>query len=96
VSENADVERINGVLKLRLGTSKYNLDLKVMKQIVTELVTVYNQLRPYYSNYIFTPNKMPLQWQINPQTLDLHYLLRQINNHLQSWLCTRYTVPTPS
>jgi hypothetical protein len=30
---------------------KYNLDLKIMKQIVKESVSIYNELRPHYSNY---------------------------------------------
>jgi hypothetical protein len=37
---------------------KYNLDLKMMKQIVKESVNIYNELRPHYSNYMLTPNKM--------------------------------------
>jgi hypothetical protein len=42
---------------------KYNLDLKIMKQIVKNQ-SVYNELRPHYSNYMLTPNKMHLQSQI--------------------------------
>jgi hypothetical protein len=34
---------------------KYNLDLKMMKQIVKESVNIYNELRPHYSNYMLTP-----------------------------------------
>jgi hypothetical protein len=46
---------------------KYNLDLKIMKQIVKESVNIYNELRPHYSNYM-TPNKMHLQSQIKMRT----------------------------
>jgi hypothetical protein len=35
-----------------------------MKQIVKESVNIYNELRPHYSNYMLTPNKMHLQSQI--------------------------------
>jgi hypothetical protein len=34
-----------------------------MKQIVKESVNIYNELRPHYSNYMLTPNKMHLQSQ---------------------------------
>jgi hypothetical protein len=47
---------------------KYNLDLKIMKQIVKESVNIYNELRPHYSNYMLTPNKMHLQSQIKMRT----------------------------
>jgi hypothetical protein len=38
-----------------------------MKQIVKESV-IYNELRPHYSNYMLTPNKMHLQSQIKMRT----------------------------
>ena len=66
--ENAVAERINGILKQEFMIDKYNLDLKNMKQIVKESVTIYNELRPHYSNYMLTPNKMHLQSQIKMRT----------------------------
>jgi hypothetical protein len=42
--ENAVAERINGILKQELMIDKYNLDLKIMKQIVKESVSIYNEL----------------------------------------------------
>ena len=66
--ENAVAERINGILKQEFMIDKYNLDLKNMKQIVKESVTIYNELRPHYSNYMLTPNKMHLQSQIKIRT----------------------------
>jgi hypothetical protein len=36
--ENAVAERINGILKQEFMIDKYNLDLKIMKQIVKESV----------------------------------------------------------
>jgi transposase InsO family protein len=62
--ENAVAERINGILKQEFMIDKYNLNLKIMKQIVKESVNIYNELRPHYSNYMLTPNKMHLQSQI--------------------------------
>jgi hypothetical protein len=38
--ENA--EGINGILKQEFMIDKYNLDLKIMKQIVKESVNIYN------------------------------------------------------
>jgi transposase InsO family protein len=67
--ENAVAERINGILKQEFMIDKYNLDLKMMKQIVKESVNIYNELRPHYSNYMLTPNKMHLQSQIKMRTI---------------------------
>jgi putative transposase len=66
--ENTVAERINGILKQEFMIDKYHLDLKVMKQIVKESVDIYNELRPHYSNYMLTPNKMHLQNQIKMRT----------------------------
>jgi putative transposase len=66
--ENAVAERINGILKQEFMIDKYNLDLKIMKQIVKESINIYNELRPHYSNYMLTPNKMHLQSQIKMRT----------------------------
>jgi transposase InsO family protein len=65
---DAVAERINGILKQEFMIDKYNLDLKIMKQIVKESVNIYNELRPHYSNYMLTPNKMHLQSQIKMRT----------------------------
>jgi hypothetical protein len=64
--ENAVAERINGILKQEFMIDKYNLDLKIMKQIVKESVNIYNELRPHYSNYMLT--QMHLQSQIKMRT----------------------------
>jgi hypothetical protein len=53
---------------------KYNLDLKIMKQIVKESVNIYNELRPHYSNYMLTQTKctykVKLKWEhIKQKTL---------------------------
>jgi putative transposase len=66
--QNAVAERINGILKQEFMIDEYNLDLKIMKQIVKESVNIYNELRPHYSNYMLTPNKMHLQSQIKMRT----------------------------
>ena len=66
--ENAVAERINGVLKQEFMIDKYNLDLKIMKQIVKESIDIYNELRPHYSNFMLTPDQMHLQNQIKMRT----------------------------
>jgi len=66
--ENAVAERINGILKQEFMIDKYNLDLKIMKQIVKESISIYNELRPHYSNFMLTPNKMHIQSQIKMRT----------------------------
>jgi succinyl-CoA synthetase beta subunit len=55
---------------------KYNLDLKIMKQIVKESVSIYNELRPHYSNML--TNKMHLQSQIKMRTYKIKKHLQKI------------------
>jgi guanylate kinase len=38
-----------------------------MKQI-KESISIYNELRPHYSNFMLTPNKMHIQSQIKMRT----------------------------
>ncbi len=66
--ENAVAERINGILKQEFMIDKYSLDLKLMKQIVKESITIYNTQRPHYSNYMLTPNEMHEQNKIKMRT----------------------------
>jgi hypothetical protein len=49
---------------------KYNLDLKNHEANVKESVNIYNELRPHYSNYMLTPNKI-IQSQIKIKQLTL-------------------------
>jgi transposase InsO family protein len=65
--ENAVAERINGILKQEFMIDKYNLDLKIMKQIVKESISIYNELRPHYSNFMLTQTKY-IQSQIKMRT----------------------------
>ena len=66
--ENAVAERINGILKQEFMIDKYNLDLKLMRQIVKESINIYNTQRPHYSNYMLTPNEMHEQNKIKMRT----------------------------
>ena len=40
---------------------KYSKDLPIMKQIIKETVTIYNEKRPHLSNNMLTPNQMHQQ-----------------------------------
>ena len=66
--ENAVAERINGILKQEFKIDKYNQTTKITNQIVKELVNIYNEIRPHYSNYMLTPNQMHSQNKINMRT----------------------------
>ena len=66
--ENAVAERINGILKQEFNIDKYNQSLPIMKQIIKEVVEIYNNKRPHYSNFMLTPNQMHVQNQIKMRT----------------------------
>lgn len=66
--ENAVAERINGILKQEFMIDKYNQDLDIMKRIVKEAISTYNEERPHYSNYMLTPDQMHVQNQIQMRT----------------------------
>lgn len=66
--ENAVAERINGILKQEFNIDKYSQSLPVMKQIIKEVVEIYNNKRPHYSNFMLTPNQMHVQNQIKMRT----------------------------
>jgi hypothetical protein len=59
--ENAIAERINGILKQEFNIDKYNHELSIMKQIIKETITIYNEKRPHLSNHMLTPNQMHQQ-----------------------------------
>ena len=58
---NAVAERINGVLKQEFLLEKYNVNIDVMKDIVKDVVTIYNEHRPHYSCGYLTPEQMHRQ-----------------------------------
>ena len=66
--ENAVAERINGILKQEFYIDKYNKDLPIMKQIIKETITIYNEKRPHLSNHMLTPNQMHQQSKIQMKT----------------------------
>lgn len=66
--ENAVAERINGILKQEFMIGKYQQDLKLMKLVVKESISIYNIQRPHYSNYMLTPTQMHKQNKIKMRT----------------------------
>ncbi len=66
--ENAVAERVNGILKQEFVIDQLHLDLVLMKQVVKESVTIYNQIRPHLSNSMLTPNQMHKQEQLSIKT----------------------------
>lgn len=66
--ENAVAERVNGILKQEFMIDKYHLNLVLMKKLVKESIDVYNNIRPHYSNYMLTPEKMHKQSKIKMKT----------------------------
>jgi len=66
--ENAVAERVNGILKQEFMIDKYNQKAEIMKHVVKEVVNIYNEHRPHYSNYMLTPNQMHVQNQIKIRT----------------------------
>jgi transposase InsO family protein len=66
--ENAVAERINGILKQEFSIDKFNLKLDVMKVLVKNVIDIYNNKRPHYSNYMLTPNQMHQQSVVKMRT----------------------------
>lgn len=66
--ENAVAERINGILKQEFAIDTYHAALPIIRKVVKEVIDIYNQLRPHYSNYMLTPNQMHQQSQLEMRT----------------------------
>jgi len=65
--ENAIAERVNGIPKDEFGLDLTLQSKTILKQHVVQSITLYNQLRPYMSIEMLTPNqahkqnRMPLK-----------------------------------
>ena len=66
--ENAVAERVNGILKQEFMIDKYHQDLSIMKQVVSNAISIYNQKRPHYSNHMLTPREMHQQNKLTMKT----------------------------
>lgn len=56
--ENAVAERVNGIFKQEFAIDTYNKELPIMRNLIKQVVEIYNELRPHWSNYMLTPNEM--------------------------------------
>ncbi|MGG8498174.1 IS3 family transposase, partial [Tenacibaculum sp. TC6] len=66
--QNAVAERVNGILKQEFLSQIQNINLKMMKQIVVQSITIYNTKRPHMSCELLTPEKMHEQCKIKTKT----------------------------
>ena len=66
--ENAVAERINGILKQEFGIDTLHLDLKSMQTVIKDVVDIYNNERPHWSNHMLTPNQMHRQRKLKTRT----------------------------
>ena len=66
--ENAVAERVNGILKQEFSIDQYNQELPIMKQIIKEIIEIYNEERPHFSNHMLTPNQMHQQHELKMKT----------------------------
>ena len=65
---NAVAERVNGIIKNEFGLEDYNVEINILKQIVQETISIYNNERPHFSCQLLTPNKMHKQKIIQMKT----------------------------
>ena len=65
---NAVAERVNGILKSEFIGENNLCDLITMKELVSDSIKIYNELRPHYSCYFNTPNQMHKQKRISIKT----------------------------
>ena len=70
---NAVAERINGILKGEFIGYKNKYALPIMKQPVTNSITIYNEKRPHYSCFYKTPMAMHQQNKVKIKTYKNKY-----------------------
>lgn len=76
--ENAIAERINGILKQEFDIAKNIKDMKLKKELITEAIHIYNNIRPHLSNYMLTPIEMHKQNKLKRKT----YKSKKLSNEL--------------
>lgn len=76
--ENAVAERINGILKQEFSIDSMHLELAMMQQIIKQVIDIYNNKRPHWSNHMLTPEQMHQQCEIKMKT----YKTKNSSNHL--------------
>ena len=61
---NAVAERVNSISKDEFLIENYLLDKELMEHYVKDSISKYNRIRPHYSCYMITPEKMHKQKHI--------------------------------
>ena len=74
--ENAIAERINGILKQEFSIAKYDVDLVIKTNLISNAIKIYNTKRPHLSNHMLTPNQMHQQNKLKRKT----YKSKNLNN----------------
>lgn len=65
--QNAIAERINGILKQEYDIDKFNVNLQCRKKLVADVIKIYNEKRPHFSNHFLTPKQMHTQQELVPK-----------------------------
>jgi transposase InsO family protein len=65
---NAVAERINGIIKHEFINGNYSSNIKTMRLLIKDSISIYNEKRPHYSCYYKTPNQMHLQRKVKIRT----------------------------
>ena len=65
--DNAIAERINGILKDEFGIDGTFENLKHAVKAIENSISIYNHLRPHFSNHMLTPHQMHEQNTLIPK-----------------------------
>lgn len=71
--QNAIAERINGIIKYEFINDVKVNDINIMRKLIENSVDIYNNIRPHYSCYMYTPNQMHQQSEIKIRTYKNKY-----------------------
>jgi putative transposase len=58
---NAVAERVNGILKQEFLGLSNQVNIQIMQDLISNSIKIYNEIRPHYSCYMETPEKMHRQ-----------------------------------
>ena len=66
--QNAIAERVNGILKHEFILGITTKDLDLMSTLIKQSISIYNNERPHWSCWMFTPNQMHKQNRVKIKT----------------------------
>jgi transposase InsO family protein len=64
--ENAIAERVNGILKDEWGLGDIFKSIAEVRKEIQQIVPIYNEQRPHFSNHLLTPKQMHNQKKLTP------------------------------